>query len=335
MPWIKRNLFLVIGGLIALALLGIAGYFLYTKIQLNEEVSAKLDESTTKLKTLVNRDPHPGTPNMDNIGAAKKELQRIQSFVREVKHYFPALTTNQLTDREFRALLDTTISELKRSAERSGVELSSKDYWFTFAAQKNSINFGSGVITPLAAQLAEIKALCNVLYDAKVISLTGLKRAPVATEDSGFTDYLSTKAQTNELAVVVPYEITFQSFSTELASVLEGLIRSTHCFVVRNVAVEKASDSPSTDTINPYGPNPYGPTPYSDPYRRTPYGPYGGRPGERMDPGLRQRYGMAPVAPPVAPAPRPGRGGLTTVLDEKPLKIVLSLESVRLKPGGQ
>jgi hypothetical protein len=333
MPWIKRNLFLVVGGLIALGLLGVAGYFLYTKIQLNEEVSAQLDASTTKLKDLVNRDPHPGTPAMDNIGTAKKELQKLQTFLGDVRHYFPPARTNQLSDREFRALLDNTINDLKRNAERSGVELASKDYWFTFAAQKSSFSFGQGVVSPLTTQLAEIRALCNILYDAKVISLNSIKRAPIASEDSGYTDYLTTKAQTNELAVVMPYEVTFQSFSSELASVLEGLIRSTNCFVVRNVAVEKSGDTPGADAINPYGPNPYGPSPYSDPYRRTPYpgNPYGPR-GGGMDPSLQRRYGLAPTPPPTsAPAPRTSRGGLTTVLDEKPLKVVLSLESVRVK----
>lgn len=335
MPWLKRNLVLVVGGLIALGLLGFAGYFLYTKIQRDREVSAQLDESTTKLKNLVNRDPHPGTPEMDNIGAAKAELKKLDTFLGEVKQYFLPATTNQLTDREFKALLDNTINDLQKGAERAGVELSSKDYAFTFAAQKNLTSFGQGVITPLAAQLNEVWALCNVLYDAKIISLTGLKRAPVASEDSGYTDYLTVKAQTNELAIVVPYEVTFQSFTTELASVLRGLIRSTNCFVVRNVSVEQASAEPTTttDTPNPYAPNPYGPSPYN-PYRMPsgPYGPYGQRPG-MMDPGMRMRYGLAPVTPPptTAPPPRPGRGGLTTILDEKPLRVVLSLESVRLK----
>lgn len=88
MPWLKRNLVLVVGGLIALGLLGFAGYFLYNKIQLEQGVSVQLDESTTKLKNLVGRDPHPGTHDMDNIGTAKTELKKLESFLGEVKHYF-------------------------------------------------------------------------------------------------------------------------------------------------------------------------------------------------------------------------------------------------------
>ena len=33
MAWVKRNLFLLIGGLVALALLGLAGFYLYQRIE--------------------------------------------------------------------------------------------------------------------------------------------------------------------------------------------------------------------------------------------------------------------------------------------------------------
>ena len=38
MDWIKRNLYFVIGSLAALVLMGLAGYYLYSKWQLNNEV---------------------------------------------------------------------------------------------------------------------------------------------------------------------------------------------------------------------------------------------------------------------------------------------------------
>ena len=38
MSWIKRNLFFVIGSVVALALMGLAGWFLYTKWNLNNQI---------------------------------------------------------------------------------------------------------------------------------------------------------------------------------------------------------------------------------------------------------------------------------------------------------
>jgi len=68
MQWIKRNLFLVLGGVVALGLLGFAGFYLFAKIQQDQGVTGELDSATQKLETLAKRDPYP---NPENIAAAK------------------------------------------------------------------------------------------------------------------------------------------------------------------------------------------------------------------------------------------------------------------------
>lgn len=323
MRWLKRNLVLVIGGLVALGLLGLAGYFLFIKIKQNDDVTAQLDVSTAELKRLVNRDPHPGTAQVKNIAAAKDEHIKVKAFLDQVKsHFSPPPSTNQLSSREFRALLDNTVNELRRGAEASGVQVE-KDYWFTFAAQKTAVNFPTNQVGNLATQLAEIRALCKVLYEAKVLGLSGIKRAAVTTDDSGYTDYVTNKMTTNAWAIVTPYEVTFDGFSSELAAVLDGLLRSQDCFVVKNMTAEKVADAQANEAETPQ---------MSDPYRR--YGGmmdprYGGRSpsgGNRY--GLEQRYRQQP---PVAPTRPLGKGGLDTALEEKTLRITLQLNSVKLK----
>jgi hypothetical protein len=315
MPWLKRNMFLVVGGLIALGLLGLAGYFLYAKINQNDQVTDQLNQSTEQLKTLVNRDPHPGAEGVDNIGAAKEEQKKLQAFLSDVRKHFPSVATNDLSNREFRVLLDNTIDTLQRSAERTGVSIP-KDYWFTFAAQKTSMNFASGIIKPLTVQLGEVSALCDVLYNAKVVSMVGLKRVSVGSDDTGSTDYLSVKATTNDWATVTPYEVTFDGFSSELSEVLKGLIRSSNFFVVKNLAIQRAPDEASSHEAQPL--------PYSNPMSR-----YG------MDRSMASRYGISAPRPVVPqPVARPaGRGGLTTVLEEKKLRFTLSIDSIKLKPA--
>ena len=51
MSWIKRNLLFVIGSLVALILMGLAGWFLYTKWGLNNDVLASLNTDYAELKT--------------------------------------------------------------------------------------------------------------------------------------------------------------------------------------------------------------------------------------------------------------------------------------------
>lgn len=335
MAWIKRNLFFVIGGLIALGLMGLAGFFLYTKMQSNQAVTEELDKSTRELDRLVKRDPHPGSDQMNNIGAAKVEAKKLEAFVGDLKRFFPVAPytkTNQITSREFRAKLDTTVHELQRNAEIAGVKLPD-DYWFTFDAQKKAMTFAPGVVEGLATQLDEIKSICEILFDAKVIKLTSMRRVPVATEDTGFEDFLSDrKAVTNEFSIVTPYEVTFQGFSSELAHFLEGIVKSTNCFVVKNVATDDAqSEAPtSPDSTIPYDR-------YSGGEQRGPVNPYaryggamgGMRPG-MMSPEMARRYGFgAPLAPTPA-STRPSRPGV--LVDEKPLRITISVDAVKLKP---
>jgi hypothetical protein len=336
MPWLKRNLYLVIGVVVALGLLGFAGFFLFQKIAKDREATAQVAAATDQLTALVNRDPHPGTETVDNISAAKEEEQRLAAFLSQVRQFFqPMPLPQELSSREFRALLDNTVSQLQRRAERSGVEVP-KDYWFTFGSQKNTVDFKPNALPILVSQLGEIKALCEILFGAKVTQLTSVKRVAVTSEDNAnITDFLGKKIQTNQWAIVTPYEITFQGFSSELADVLEGLVQSPISFVVKNIAVAQATqqqtqaDGYPTPYYPPQGMYPPGRAPAAGgmpPELAARYGlssRYGGRPGPMPAP--------MPVAP---PPPRPTGNRTVTLVEEKPLNITLQIDVVKLKPAG-
>jgi hypothetical protein len=175
----------------------------------------------------------------------------------------------------------------------------------------------------LASQLADIRTICDVLFDAKVNSLVWLRRVPVDSQDSpGSQDYLNAKPATNNWFVIYPYEVTFQGFSSQLASVLEGFVRLPYCFTVTNIVVEPAG--------NAGGPTEQ--TPTVDPYAR-----YNMQRDAAQ--AMRDRYGMANrynrymQAPPPQPVvPVAVQTGPHTILDEKPLRFTLSMQTVRLKP---
>ena len=68
MDWIKRNLYFLIGGLVALVLMGLAGYYLYSEWQVNNEIYTKLEEQYAELKRLNEQQkPHPGSDKVNNI----------------------------------------------------------------------------------------------------------------------------------------------------------------------------------------------------------------------------------------------------------------------------
>ena len=247
MVWVKRNLGLVIGGVIALALLVVAGVYLLSKRGEDQAVTAELDQATSRYQELLNRPVHPGQEggSVNNIELAKDEVQRLQAFLEQVRMKFGTsnVPTN-ISNREFRALLDNTIYDLQRTAESLGITLPQKDYWFTFAPQRTAVEFKS--IDMLTHQLLDVKELCEILYQAKVQDLKGIRRVPASSEDNNAQDFMTDKkATTNEVAIVTPYELKFQGFSSELARVLDRLVQAKRCFVVRSVAVDRAPDEQS------------------------------------------------------------------------------------------
>ena len=335
MNWLKRNLFLVAGSVVALALLGFAIFFLLTRKQAVDEVTAELNTRTEEWKQLVARDPYP---NQDNIERAKGEQKKLAEFLDQTRKFFVPVASfpTNLDGATFKNLLETTIAELVRDADKSGVSLpSSNRYDFTFKPQRSSLDFAPATLVPLAMQVSEIKAICGVLFDARVHALVGLRRAPMPKEEEGganSADYLSgRKPATNAVtgAVLAPYEIAFNGFSTELAAVLEGFYRSPNCFIVKNIDVQTNVVSASVDYFVPSY-VPYSFAPGVPPPALNPYDQMRRRYGDRYN---RMPNMSAPLPAPaptlVAPA-APVRRGPETVLDERPLKITMYVEAVRL-----
>jgi hypothetical protein len=197
--------------------------------------------------------------------------------------------------------------------------------------------FAPETLVPLATQVAEIRAICGVLFDARIHALTGLRRAPIAKEDQEAADYLTGKKPTTNSAtgvVLVPYEIQFQGFTAELAAVLEGFYRSTNCFIVRNIDVQTNISSFATTTAAPTPAFVFAPPAAS---------PGAVPPASQLSEMLMQRrYGIGrygrppPVAAPVQPPPTTGatapppRKGPETILDERPFRVTMYLEAIRL-----
>jgi hypothetical protein len=379
MDWVKRNLYFLVGGVIALVLMGLAGFYFYSKLQLNNEIMVKLDEQFQELQQLSSEKPHPGSGQVNNIEAAKENEQQVRDTLKKVRAHFepippipdPRNENNQpekVTSQEFSASLRRTIDQLQKQATNSSVALP-PNYSFSFEAQKPRVTFAAGSLEPLATQLGEVKAICDVLFDAKINSLDNLRRERVSADDSTGpqTDYLEQKSITNELAILSTYEISFRCFSPELASVLAGFASSPHGIMVKTINVETAAPG-GTDLANPEMPGyavPGAPA-YAAPTAQSAeaafarrYGVGGGAAQANPEASMAARYGGAqasrggialrplgvpgqPAAPAYNPPPAygaaqpgaaPQRGGLPTVLDERQLKITMTIQIIKLLPG--
>src|SRR6266481_92402 len=342
MSWVKRNLYFLIGGIVALVLLGAAGWYLYSKWELNNTNLANLNQAYADLKGLNDKNPNPGG---DNIKIAKEQRKELLDYMGRASRYFqkipPIPDLPKKTDRDFASALNRTIDQLRRDSTNASVTLQD-NYNFSFQAEKLKINFDQRGLEPLSAQLGEVKAICDVLFQARINALEGLRRERVSADDTSgpATDYLGENSTTNGLAILTPYEMTFRCFSPELAAVLAGFASSPNGLIVKTINVEVAGTMPTevTATPPPITPTvtyvqPTQPTMSAEAIERSRYGDMG-----RYGQGNRYGEGSAkfptfPTVPQpqyVAPAAPKGGGGLPVVVDEKQLKVTLQLVAVKL-----
>lgn len=346
MEWIKRNLYFLVGGGVALALLGMAGWFLYSKWRVNNETWDRLNQDYSELGTLNSEQPHPGAGKVDNIKLAKEQEAALKDLIAKLKARFEAIppipAVTNISDRDFSASLNRELAQMQKDATNSSVVIPPK-YSFSFEVQRPKLNFAAGSLYPLSVQLGEVRAICDILFKAKVNSIDNLRRERVGTDDATgqLTDYLDKKSVTNALAVVSPYEVTFRCFTPELGAVLTGFANSSNGLVVKGINVEAAPQpvveeqqvQPMTPVYAPVTPAAGGEERSSAAaaaafQRRYGIGA-GGRGAGRYNPTpqAQQPAYVAPVA--TAPAGQ-AKGGLQTVLNEKQLKVTLTIGVVKL-----
>ena len=298
MAWIKRNLFFVIGGILALGLLGAAGFYNYKGWSHNAAAFDKLNGIYNTLRNLTGKKPSPGNDKVDNIKAAKEQEGQVRDWIRQAADCFqpiapiPNTGTNAVSSEAFAAALRRTIDQLQHAAEAASVTLPPK-YNFSFEAQRSLVKF-SGSLGALAAQFGEVKTISEILFAARVNSLDGIQRVRVSDDDANGpqADYFDNHSVTNNLAVLTPYQITFRSFSPEIGQVLAGFASSPHGFIVKSISVQAAGTFAATSPD-----------------------------------------ATAPSPPPTpVPTVTPGRGGLQTVLNEQLLRVTLVVEVVKLLP---
>lgn len=331
MDWIKKNVLFVVGLTVSLVLLIGAVVFLMQAGTAKDEAGALLQEKNQQLDTLVKREVYP---NRSNVEAAKAEQKRVADFISSARMAFGSFETSLALDNaSFKSLLESTIATLERQAGQSGVKLPGEKFGFTFAEQRKQLQLPANTLAPLARQLADIENLCEILFSAKVHSLLALKRSSVGTNETfGNPEVLSKKSATNAVVggAIFPYEVTFQCFSSELSEVIDGLRRASDFFLLKTINIEPAGALDPNAGANPMpgggvvvGPGGMG----MDPALASRYG-LGGRYGGR--------YGAGPTQPAAAPAVAPTKPN-EPVLDEKPLKVTIGVEVIKLsaKPDGK
>jgi hypothetical protein len=197
-------------------------------------------------------------PSDENLAAGGAEVARLKSAITEVKQRFAPIPFDPGIGSAFKDALEKTIYSLTLQATNNRIGLPSNPYFFSFAAQKQKLDLDTDGYPAINRQVADVKAIVELLFDAKIHSLMGLMRVPVSKDDSlGSNDILAKdRTQTNQVtgATLMPYEVSFSCFSGDLANVLDSLTASKYGFVVQGVAIDRMPDQSQLPVLRPKTP---------------------------------------------------------------------------------
>lgn len=306
MGWIKRNLFIVIGVVVTLGLLGAGGFYIYKGLSRNADAAAKLNEIYESLNSIHQQKPAPGNEKVDNTQIARDQDKQLRDWIVGAGKYFqpiPAIPASGVSSATFAGALRRTIDTLQHEADDAGVALPPK-YDFSFSTERPLVKFADGSLEPLAEQLGEIKTIAEAVYSARVNALDGIQRVRVSADDAAGSqaDYIDEHPVTNDLAVVTPYVVTFRCFTPEISRVVGAFATASNTFLIKSINIQPAMSVAVA-----------GAAPADMPGR------FGGESG-----------GVPPPAQPIQPMP--GKGGLQTVLKEQLLRVSLEVGLVKLLP---
>ena len=331
MSWAKRNLYFLISCIVAVVLLGAAGWFCYSEWQGNNQSWEALNQAYSQLNELNNK---PITANKENVEAARSQVKDIQALDSSLRKFLspisPIPNTGKIDDRTLAFAVRETISQLRVEA---GPNITlPQDYAFSFSAQQDKAVYVQQSWGQLAQQLGEVKTICDILYSNRIISLDGIQREHTADDLSATAqqpDYLDYTSVTNGYTVLTPYQVTFGCFDTELGGVLASFANQPYGIMVRTLEVEPAEMAAMEMNYQPQVPTYQYPAPGTAPFRGgAPYRGGGGVPYR----GVAAPPPVMPAAPAVSPPAGnlPMVGGLPVIVDEKRLKVTMLLEVVKI-----
>jgi hypothetical protein len=297
--------------------LGVATWFLFAQMGGNAAADQTLTDLLDKRTQLWSAPVHPiGKGDVKNIEAARKDRARLGVFLKDISSVVPVFSANfGLDDQGFKSLLEKTIFQMGRSATNAGVGVP-EAYAFSFAPIRGRFRFSSNSINPLVLQLGDVQALTAILVDSHVNTIDSIRRSPMTTDDqesASGSDFLGLQVKTNEFTITMPYEVTFQSFTGEIADIVNRMMKADRCIVVKSIEVSQAGSSGS---MGAYGEG------------RSVGGAEGGANryavlrsgmgrGGSYNTSQQPQYGANPLQP-------------TVVLDSQPLRVTMLVDIVRL-----
>src|SRR5262245_10886594 len=120
MVWIKRNLLLVVSGLVALALVGFGVYLVMGGLARNKQLIEEVEATRSRADQLYNAAPFPSQANIDK---AKQETESLKAGIARAHEFFKPVPLEKMDIKRFMVWRDESLREMRDAAKKANTEL--------------------------------------------------------------------------------------------------------------------------------------------------------------------------------------------------------------------
>jgi len=240
MVFLKRNIFWIISGLVSVGL--IAGSVMFTS-----GAKAKAEEKMTELSTYTNtvnqlKDATP-YPSPEAINQVKQDTEKVKGFSKQAEAMFTYKAPPDIHPRRFKVHLINSLVALQNEATNYNVRLP-RQFNFTFSHLLPMPNLLPYSVAPLGERLQDIQHITQILFESRVHAIDSFARVPAYAREPGgrvlmYDVGIRTNLSTAEADFTsTPYRFSFRGFTTELTEVLNRFASADRFYVVRQIEVQ-------------------------------------------------------------------------------------------------
>lgn len=200
------------------------------------------------------------SPTESNVALIEADLEEQRKFFAACLPLLQPTPVTNLNVEEFKVVLKRTLAGLHQSAAVAQVERASTAA-FSFESVADVYKLSDAAIPLLAAQLEEIRTLCEALFRARILHLISVRRVAVCEYDKPKgAEFIGGRTEVKAIHVpatlvsgpgsrplkieVWPYELTFECQSQALAAVMDEIGSSPQLRIIRTLAVERVISAP-------------------------------------------------------------------------------------------
>ncbi|MCF6311868.1 MAG: Amuc_1100 family pilus-like protein [Verrucomicrobiales bacterium] len=237
----KGNQFYIVFGVIAVVLLGAAGFYCYKGFDTYKAAGGEFETRRTALLRLKRSEPYP---NEENLNAITKEVTEYEG---EIKGLFKILDRFQqplnttVNDTQFPQILKSKIEAFKALAKEKGIKINEEDKFYMAMDAYRTTLPDPKAVPLLDYELGAIEYLLNILAEAGITQLIDLDRELLPIEMPANGNNAAAPLEGSAVAAKYPVSLTFETKHPAFEKLINQITNDDkYFFILRALRVDNS-----------------------------------------------------------------------------------------------